>query len=75
MELFFIFQASYQLILKEVNFKVISWKNKQSNHLENIKIVLEEENYTMSDVVNTTFLLSDIDDFAAMNEVYNEFFS
>lgn len=50
-------------------------KEQTRQSLENIRMILEEENYSMSDVVNTTILLSDIEDFAAMNEVYNEFFS
>ena len=33
------------------------------------------EGYSMSDIVKTTVLLADINDFAAMNEVYGTFFS
>ena len=43
--------------------------------LENIKVILEAEGLTMADVCKTTVLLADIKEFAAMNEVYAEFFS
>lgn len=42
--------------------------------LENVRTILAEAGYTMSDVVKTTVLLADIDDFSAMNQVYSEFF-
>ncbi len=43
--------------------------------LTNIKNILAEAGTDMSAVVKTTVLLADIADFAAMNEVYAEFFS
>lgn len=43
--------------------------------LENMKAILEEAGYTMDRVVKTTVLLSDINDFAAMNEVYATYFN
>lgn len=43
--------------------------------LENIKAILNEEGYSMSDVVKTTVLLKDIKEFGAMNEVYAEYFN
>ena len=42
--------------------------------LTNIKSILESEGCGMDAVVKTTVLLTDIDEFAAMNEVYAEFF-
>ena len=42
--------------------------------LENMKAVLNEAGYELTDVVKTTVFLSDMDNFAAMNEVYAEFF-
>ena len=47
-------------------------QTKQS--LTNIRNILEAAGYTMNDVVKTTVLLAEISDFAAMNEVYAEFF-
>ena len=43
--------------------------------LTNIKNILAETGTDMSSIVKTTVLLADIKDFAAMNEVYAEFFS
>ena len=43
--------------------------------LNNAKAILETAGLSMDNVVKTTILLSDIDDFAAMNEVYAEFFT
>ncbi len=43
--------------------------------LENIKAILESEGLTMANVCKTTVLLDDIGEFAAMNEVYAEFFT
>ena len=43
--------------------------------LQNVQAILAEEGMAMTDVVKTTVLLSDITDFAAMNEVYATFFS
>ena len=42
--------------------------------LNNIKAILDEAGADMSAVAETTVLLTDIDEFAAMNEVYAEFF-
>lgn len=43
--------------------------------LTNIKNILAEAGAGMEDVVKTTVLLKNIADFAAMNEVYAEFFT
>ena len=43
--------------------------------LENIKGILEEEGCSLNDVVKTTVFLADINDFAAVNKVYGEYFS
>ncbi|MEG2672149.1 MAG: Rid family detoxifying hydrolase [Ruthenibacterium sp.] len=42
--------------------------------LKNIKAILEEAGFAMSDVVKSTVLLADIADFAPMNTVYATFF-
>ncbi len=49
-------------------------KDQTKQSLTNIKNILESEGYTMANVVKTTVLLADINDFAAMNEVYATFF-
>ena len=43
--------------------------------LLNVKAILEEAGLTMSDVVKTTVLMADMNDFADMNAVYAEFFA
>ena len=42
--------------------------------LNNIKMILEEAGLGMDDIVKTTVLLTDIGDFAEMNNVYAQFF-
>lgn len=42
--------------------------------LQNVKAVIEEGGTTLADVMKTTVFLLDVNDFAAMNEVYAEFF-
>ena len=42
--------------------------------LTNIKNILAEEGMTMANVAKVTVLLADINNFAAVNEVYAEFF-
>lgn len=42
--------------------------------LSNIRNILAENGMTMSDVIKTSVFLSDLDDFAAMNEVYASYF-
>ena len=51
----------------------IKAQTKQS--LTNIKNILASAGADMSDVTKTTFLLQNIADFGAMNEVYAEFFT
>lgn len=40
----------------------------------NIKAILESVGASLQNVVKTTVLLTDLENFASMNEVYNEFF-
>ncbi len=42
--------------------------------LTNIGVILEECSLSFNDIVKTTVLLKDINDFGAMNAVYAEFF-
>jgi len=41
---------------------------------ENISAILEEAGYTFGDVVKSTVYLSDIADFAGMNDVYKKYY-
>ena len=43
--------------------------------LENIKAILEEAGTSMDKVVKCTVFLADINDFAAVNEVYGQYFT
>lgn len=43
--------------------------------LSNVKAILEQAGLSMTDVVKTTVLLADMEDFSSMNEVYSAFFS
>ncbi len=43
--------------------------------MKNIEAILTEAGYSFSDVVKSTCLLSDMANFKAMNEVYEEFYA
>lgn len=43
--------------------------------LKNIAALLEDQGKTFADVVKTTVLLADIKDFAAVNEIYSQYFT
>ena len=43
--------------------------------LENIKIILEDQKLSFSNVVKTTVFMVNLGDFAAMNEVYARYFT
>ena len=49
-------------------------KEQTRRSLLNAQSILSEAGVSMANVVKTTVLLADIADFAAMNEVYAEFF-
>ena len=42
--------------------------------LENVKSILEKAGYKMGDVVKTTCYLTEMKDFAVVNEIYAEYF-
>lgn len=50
-------------------------KEQTAQSFKNIKAILAEADLTADNVVKTTVLLSDIKDFAAMNEVYASVFT
>ena len=49
-------------------------KAQATQSLTNLKNILEAEGLTMKNVIKTTVFLSDLADFAAVNEVYATFF-
>ncbi|MDR2414726.1 MAG: RidA family protein [Odoribacteraceae bacterium] len=50
-------------------------KEQAEQCLKNVGYILEAAGYTFGDVVKSTCLLSDIADFAAMNEVYARYYT
>jgi 2-iminobutanoate/2-iminopropanoate deaminase len=43
--------------------------------LDNVRAILDAANRSFADIVRTTIFLADMNDFAAVNEVYGEYFS
>jgi 2-iminobutanoate/2-iminopropanoate deaminase len=50
-------------------------KDQARKALENLGATLQAAGLSLDDVVKTTIFLKDMDEFAAVNEVYGEFFS
>ena len=50
-------------------------KEQTRQSLTNAKAILEAAGLSLANVVKTTVFLADMGDFAAMNEVYAEFFA
>ncbi|MCU4155713.1 RidA family protein [Carboxylicivirga sp. A043] len=49
-------------------------KEQTEQVMKNIAAILEEAGYTFADVVKSTCLLSDMSNFATMNEVYGSYY-
>ena len=49
-------------------------KEQTEQVMKNIGAILSEAGYAFADVVKSTCLLSDIDNFAAMNEIYGKYY-
>ena len=50
-------------------------KSQTQRVLENIKAVLEDQKLTFANVVKTTVFMTNLADFAGMNEVYAQYFT
>ena len=50
-------------------------KNQTKQSIENIRSILKEAGLDLSSVVKATVYLSDMGNFAAMNEVYSDYFT
>ncbi|WP_349763437.1 RidA family protein [Fusobacterium sp. SYSU M8D902] len=48
-------------------------KEQTKQSLENIKAIIESAGYSMSDVVKASVFIKNMNDFTAINEVYNEY--
>lgn len=68
--------VSGQLPIDPVSKKLVEDNISLQTHqsLKNLKAILEEANMGFENVVKTTVLLKDIQDFNAMNEVYAQYF-
>ena len=68
--------VSGQLPIDPATGAIVAGGIKEMTHrsLTNIKNILAEAGLTMDNVVKTTVLLADIDDFAEMNEAYASYF-
>ncbi|MCD4683936.1 MAG: RidA family protein [Bacteroidales bacterium] len=49
-------------------------KEQTEQVMKNIEAILESAGYTFKDVIKSTCLLSDMDNFVAMNEVYAKYY-
>jgi 2-iminobutanoate/2-iminopropanoate deaminase len=52
-----------------------SIKDQTRQTLSNLKAIIENAGASLHDVVRCTVFIKNMDDFAAMNEVYSEFFN
>lgn len=50
-------------------------KEQAEQSLKNLQALVTEAGYSLSDVVKTTVFITDINDFAAVNEVYATYFA
>jgi 2-iminobutanoate/2-iminopropanoate deaminase len=50
-------------------------KSQTERVLENVKLILEDQKLTLANVVKTTVFMTNLADFAAMNEVYAKHFT
>jgi len=68
---------SGQVPLNPVTMKLVEGgiKEQTLQVMENIGAILKAAGYNFSDVVKSTCLLSDIDNFKTMNEVYAQFYT
>ncbi|MBR8700457.1 2-iminobutanoate/2-iminopropanoate deaminase [Fusobacterium sp. DD29] len=48
-------------------------KDQTRQSLENVKAIVEAAGYSMNDVVKACVFIKDMNDFGAVNEVYNEY--
>lgn len=69
--------ASGQIPLNPETSEIVEGGIKEQTHqaLTNASHIMQEAGLTLANVVKTTVFLSDMADFAAMNEVYATFFS
>src|SRR5208283_1741751 len=71
----FVFVAGQACVNPQTNeFEYGDVQSETRRTIENIRAILEAAGSSLKDVVRVGVFLADLDDFAAMNEVYKEFF-
>jgi 2-iminobutanoate/2-iminopropanoate deaminase len=71
----FVFVAGQACVNPKTNeFEFGDIKSETRRTLQNIRAILEESGSSLKEVVRVGVFLADLHDFAAMNEVYKEFF-
>lgn len=71
----FVFVAGQACVNPKTNeFEFGDIKSETRRTLQNIRAILEASGSSLKDVVRVGVFLADMHDFAAMNEVYREFF-
>ncbi len=50
-------------------------KEQTTRVLDNVKLILEDQKLTLNNVVKSTVFMTNLADFAAMNEVYSSYFT
>jgi 2-iminobutanoate/2-iminopropanoate deaminase len=67
---------SGQIPINPASGTIVEGGIKEQTHqvMKNIEAILSEAGYTFDDVVKSTCLLSDMDNFKAMNEVYGSYY-
>lgn len=70
------FYISGQLGLNPETMQLTENIEEQTNQaLKNIKEILKSENYDKNNIIKTTLMLKDINDFVKVNQVYESFFN
>ncbi len=68
---------SGQIPINPLNGKIVEGGIKEQTEqvMKNIEAILKKAGYTFDNVVKSTCLLDDMDNFAAMNEVYAKYYN
>ena len=69
--------CSWQIPLDPVSGALVSGdiKVQAERVLENVKVILQDQNLTFGNVVKSTVFLTNMADFAGLNEVYAKYFT
>lgn len=70
----FVYASGQIPIIPETGEIAVGIKEQAKQALTNVKGIMTECGLTMSDIVKTTVFIKDMNDFAAVNEVYATFF-